>query len=235
MNRRILPEVPGSCLNREPHPLPLLQAALPKMKITRVRAYAPPDRNPLFNQSNTVVTIETDAGITGIGESGTPIRLTSAGRLMGGDPQYVKKLWQDMSRSFFCPPGRKKTGCPRCHSSLALWDLKGKVLGLPVHDLLGGATRSLLRVLQHRRNRSGIQPGMSLVESGRCHMGRAGYRCFRMGAADSPINTTYNTHQKVDQTYDECVQVREGVGKNGDWCIRFTSVSISLTPCAAPI
>ena len=49
---------------------PLLYAALPKMKIRRVRAYAPPNPNPLFNQADTVVTIETDAGITGIGEGG---------------------------------------------------------------------------------------------------------------------------------------------------------------------
>ena len=41
------------------------------MKITRVRAYLPPNPNPLFNQSDVVVTIETDAGITGIGEGGS--------------------------------------------------------------------------------------------------------------------------------------------------------------------
>lgn len=45
-------------------------AALPKMKITRVRAYLPPNPNPLINQSDVVVTLETDAGITGIGEGG---------------------------------------------------------------------------------------------------------------------------------------------------------------------
>jgi hypothetical protein len=47
------------------------RAALPKMKITRVRAYRPPNPNPLFNQSDVVVTVETDAGITGIGEGGS--------------------------------------------------------------------------------------------------------------------------------------------------------------------
>ena len=45
--------------------------ALPKMKITRVRAYLPPNPNPLFNQSDVVVAVETDAGITGIGEGGS--------------------------------------------------------------------------------------------------------------------------------------------------------------------
>ena len=46
--------------------IPFAHASLPKMKITRIRGFAPPNPNPLFNQSNTVVTIETDAGITGI-------------------------------------------------------------------------------------------------------------------------------------------------------------------------
>ena len=45
-------------------------AELPKAKITRVRIYRPPDLNPLFNQSNMVVTVETSIGITGLGEGG---------------------------------------------------------------------------------------------------------------------------------------------------------------------
>src|SRR5947208_13980183 len=87
--------------------LPLLRAALPKMKVTRVRAYAPPNPNPLFNQADTVVTIETDAGLTGVGEGGFPDALKQcAGRLIGQDPPHIERLWQDMSRSFFYPPGR---------------------------------------------------------------------------------------------------------------------------------
>jgi len=70
------------------------QAAPGKMKITRVRAYQPPNPNPLFNQSDVVVTIETDAGVTGIGEGGSPDTLAqSAGRLIGRDPHYIERLW----------------------------------------------------------------------------------------------------------------------------------------------
>src|SRR5579859_7830649 len=117
-------------------------AAIPKMKITRVRAYAPPNLNPLFNQSNMVITVETDAGITGIGEGGSKDTIEQcAGRLIGKDPQYIEKLWQDMYRSFFYPPGREKM-----HGlgalDLALWDIKGKTLGLPVHKVLGGMVRN---------------------------------------------------------------------------------------------
>jgi L-alanine-DL-glutamate epimerase-like enolase superfamily enzyme len=49
--------------------------------------------NPLFNQADTVVTIETDAGITGIGEGGFPDTLKQcAGRLIGQDPQHIERL-----------------------------------------------------------------------------------------------------------------------------------------------
>src|SRR5438445_7070880 len=89
--------------------VPSAKAALPKMKITRVRIYEPPNPNPLFNQSDLVVTVETDGGITGIGEGGSKDTLAQcAGRLIGQDPHYIERLWQDMSRSFFYPPGREK-------------------------------------------------------------------------------------------------------------------------------
>jgi galactonate dehydratase len=68
-------------------------ASLPKMKITRVRAYLPPNPNPLFNQSDMVVTIETDTGIIGVGEGGSKDLLEqSAGRLIGRDPAYRTAL-----------------------------------------------------------------------------------------------------------------------------------------------
>src|SRR2546426_2323145 len=111
-------------------------ASLPKMKITRVRAYLPPNPNPLFNQSDVVVTVETNAGITGIGEGGAKDTLSqSAGRLIGRDPQHIEHLWQDMNRAFFYPAGRERTHAIGA-LDLALWDIKGKVQGLPVHELL---------------------------------------------------------------------------------------------------
>jgi L-alanine-DL-glutamate epimerase-like enolase superfamily enzyme len=66
----------------------------------------------------------------------------------------------------------------------------------------------------------GIQRGMGLKERAQLTIA-AGYRAFRMGAADAPANTTYNTHERIDQLALDCAQVREGVGKNGDWCVDF--------------
>jgi galactonate dehydratase len=195
-------------------------SAVPAMKITRVRVYSPPSPNPLFNQSDLVVTIETDVGITGIGEGGSPDSLKqSAGRLIGKDPQFIERLWQDMSRSFFYPPGREKEDAIGA-LDLALWDIKGKVLNMPVHELLGGMARNYCECYNTAGIIPGIHPGMSVKERARLTI-EAGYRAFRMGAADQPINTVYNTRERVNQLYDECAQAREGVGKNGDWAVDF--------------
>jgi len=87
---------------------PTAPAAIPKMKITRIRAYLAPQPNTLFNQSNIVIGIETDAGLTGIGEGGSHDTIEQcAGRLIGQDPSRSEHLWQDMYRAFFYPPGRE--------------------------------------------------------------------------------------------------------------------------------
>src|SRR6201993_4351098 len=184
--------------------LPLLQAALPKMKITRIRAYAPPNPNPLFNQADTVVTIETDAGITGVGEGGFPDALKQcAGRLIGQDPQYIERLWQDMSRSFFYPPGREKEHALGA-LDLALWDIKGKVQKLPVHEVLGGMVRNYCELYNTAGVIPGVHPGMSIKERAQLTI-EAGYRAFRMGAADRPANTTFNTHIQINQLQEDCI------------------------------
>jgi len=197
------------------------QAALPKMKITRVRAYAPPNPNPLFNQADTVVTIETDAGITGIGEGGFADTLKQcAGRLIGQDPQHIERLWQDMSRSFFYPPGREKEDALGA-LDLALWDIRGKALKLPVHELLGGTVRNYCECYNTAGSVPGVTPGMSVKERAALTI-KAGYRAFRMDAASQGRgSSTYNTRERVLKVAEDCAQAREGVGPNGDFCIDF--------------
>src|SRR5881394_1258789 len=84
----------GACVARPK----ISEAALPKAKITKVNIYDPPNPNRLFNQSNMVVTVETDAGITGIGEGGARDTLEQcAGTLIA------------RIRSVSKPSGRKPT------------------------------------------------------------------------------------------------------------------------------
>src|SRR5947199_7631890 len=101
---------------------PPAAAAIPKMKVTRVRVWSPPNPNPLFNQSDMVVPVETDAGITGIGEAGTPDLLVQcARRVIGQDPSRIEHPWQDMFRAFFYPPGRERMDALGA-IDLAHWD-----------------------------------------------------------------------------------------------------------------
>ena len=220
MNRRLflksMAAVGATALSR----YPLLQAAMPKMKITRIRAYQPPNPNPLFNQADTVVTIETDAGITGIGEGGFADTLRQpAGRLIGQDPQFIERLWQDVHRSYFYPPGREKE---HAHGALdmALWDIRGKVMKLPVHQILGGMARNYCECYNTGGAIAGVTATTPLKERAAATIA-AGFRAFRMGAADTPANTTFNTRAKVLELREHARAVREGVGKDGDWCVDF--------------
>ena len=196
-------------------------AELPKAKVTRVRIYRPPELNPLFNQSNMVVTVETSVGITGIGEGGTKDTLEQcAGTLIGRNPFQTEALWQEAYIAWFYPPGREKAHALGA-LDLALWDIKGKALGLPVHELLGGTARDYCECYAT----GGIPPPnakpgapVPLKDRARSTM-EAGYRAFRMGPADVPVGGVYDTRSVVRQVTQDCRDVREAVGPGGNWCI----------------
>jgi L-alanine-DL-glutamate epimerase-like enolase superfamily enzyme len=194
-------------------------AELPRGKITRVRMFAPPEPNPLFNQSNLVCTVETDMGITGVGEGGSKDTLEQcAGTLIGKDPFKIEAIWQEMFIAWFYPPGREKTHALGA-MDLALWDIKGKALKVPVHEILGGAVRNYCECYGTTTVAPSGRPA-TLRDRAKAAMD-AGYRAFRMGAADVPVGGVYNTHDMVRTTILQCKEAREGVGSKGDWCIDF--------------
>jgi L-alanine-DL-glutamate epimerase-like enolase superfamily enzyme len=214
----------------------LAEAALPKAKITRVKIYEPPNLNRLFNQSTMICTVETDIGITGIGEGGSKDTLEQcAGTLIGKNPFRIEAIWQEMYIAWFYPPGREKIHALGA-LDMALWDIKGKALKLPVHELLGGAVRNHLECYGTAGLPGGPRPGeakgtgaqagqgqrprMSLRERARATM-EAGYRAFRMGAGDTAVGGVFNTHERVRKVAADCKEAREGVGPDGDWCIDF--------------
>jgi len=196
------------------------RADLPKAKITRVRLYRPPNLNPLFNQSNMLVTVETDIGITGLGEGGAKDTLEQcAGTLIGKNPFRIETIWQEAYIAWFYPPGREKTHALGA-LDLALWDIKGKVLNVPVHELLGGTARDYCECYLTGAAPPGTDPKLSLRERARATI-EAGYRAFRMGAGDVPIGDVFDTRAIVRRIEQECREAREGVGPGGDWCIDF--------------
>ena len=171
-----------------------------------------------------VVTVETDIGITGIGEGGAKDTLEQcAGTLIGKNPFRIESIWQEMYIAWFYPPGREKIHALGA-LDMALWDIKGKALKLPVHELLGGAVRDHCECYGTGGGGGGRRgPGaapMSLRDRAKATM-EAGYRAFRMGAGDTQVGGVFNTHERVRKVAADCKEAREGVGPNGDWCIDF--------------
>ena len=195
----------------------IAHAALPKMKITRIRYYDSPLSRAMFNQSQNVVTVETDQGITGIGEGGSrDLVRDCADLLIGEDPTRIDRCWQMMLRGKFYPAGREKLDAMGA-IDLALWDIKGKALGVPVYELLGGRSHDHIECYATAFPSQG-----SLVETARACM-EAGFRAYRTSVSDPDPDqgTRFNSRLMVQKTYEQCKQIREGVGKKGDWAIDY--------------
>lgn len=190
-------------------------AAPAPMKITRIRFYHDPKSRPMFNQSSHIVTVETDQGITGIGEGGSKDSVEQcAAMLIGEDPFRIEHLWQLMYRGYFYPAGREKLHALGA-LDLALWDIKGKALGVPVYDLLGGPTREHIECYSTAFPSKG-----ALRETARACM-EAGFRAFRISMAGPQGEAPFDAREMVRKTVEQCREVREGVGKDGDWAIDF--------------
>ena len=205
---------------RAPEPLQRAASGLPAAKITGIRLYQGPNVMPLqipLLQSSMVVAIDTDIGITGIGEGGTLDTITPcAGRLIGKNPFEITRIWQDMYRAYHYPPVRE-----RLHAmgalDLALWDLKGKALNVPVYELLGGMTRNYLECYT-TTFRGG---GTTLQERAAACM-EAGWRYFRFDAASlTGGTTTYDARERVVKVAADCRAAREGVGPAGNFAVDF--------------
>ena len=199
-------------------------AALPKAKITRVRIYRPPTLNPLFNQSNMVVTVETDIGITGIGEGGAKDTLEQcAGTLIGKNPFRIDAIWQEMYIAWFYPPGREKTHALGA-LDLALWDIKGKALKRPRARAARRQRARLLRVLCDRRRDAPGRTGRNAAEPERPRAGRRWRPATgRSGWArpNRPSATSTTRTQACGRWRRTAKRCAKAVGPDGNWCIDF--------------
>ena len=161
------------------------------------------------------MTVETDQGITGIGEGGAKDTIAQcAGFIIGENPMRIDHLWQMMFRGMFYPPGREKLDALGA-IDLALWDIKGKALGVPVYELLGGMARDHVECYSTAFPKKG-----SLKESARACI-EAGFRAFRYSTADPPDGRAFNSREMVRKTFANCQEIREGVGRDGDWALDY--------------
>jgi galactonate dehydratase len=105
-----------------------------------------------------IVEILTDGGVTGIGEAAIAYGLGGtavAGMVkdlaerivVGRDPARIEELWSEMyDHSFWAKGGGPIVFAAMSGIEQALWDIKGKTLGVPVYELLGGRMCDALRV-----------------------------------------------------------------------------------------
>ena len=103
-----------------------------------------------------LVKVETDSGIYGLGEAG--MRYWGAAiesavdhlseLVVGQDPFSTERIWQQLwRRSFF--PASGAYACAVSAIDIALWDIKGKALEMPVYKLLGGPVRDRVVCYPH--------------------------------------------------------------------------------------
>ncbi len=110
-----------------------------------------------------LVFVETSAGLVGIGESGLqrrPHAVDGAVRhlskwLIGQNPDNIEHLWQRMFRGGFYP-ARDASLAAISAIDIALWDLRAKSLGVPLYQILGGATRSSVECFYRPTDAPGI-------------------------------------------------------------------------------
>jgi galactonate dehydratase len=194
------------------------------MKITKVQ--------PLLVDRFCYVRIETDAGITGIGESGTwgqleasAASITKYGEyLVGKDPRPIEHHWNVMLRANHFTGGAINGAVSAI--DIALWDIKGKLHGVPVYELLGGKMRHKARLYGHVKGRSIetlLGEAKRLKAEGFTAIGHLN------PLLDEDESTPYyKSHaDKIGTAIDNVRRLREAVGPDVDLCIE---IHRRLTP-----
>ena len=178
------------------------------MKITNVKSF-------VSASGHFFVKVETDAGIYGVGEGGLRRRSLALAEvvrsfepfLIGADPFRIEYLWQVMFRGGFFPGGVVQSAAVSA-VDIALWDIKGKALNVPVYELLGGRTRDKVACYPH--NGGGTID--ALVEN--CRKTHAdGWKFVRWGLADDTGATgNFEPRRAVQHGLAQAQAVRQALG-----------------------
>ena len=205
------------------------------MLVTKVKTFnISSDNQPGFF----IVKVETDEGIYGLGEIGIrnwsgsiqyAIDQLSHLYLIGQNPFSTERIWQQMFRGGFFPADSVYS-CAISALDIALWDIKGKSLNMPLYELLGGPTRDKVIVYPHNN----IEDVDLLVEDCKSHVSE-GWRFLRWGVpgTDSKDPSILDPAKAMDLTEQQIASVREAVGYDVHICLDFhtrldTADSIAL-------
>jgi galactonate dehydratase len=203
------------------------RGAKPAVAITDLMAHAV--REPAGQRTYVLVTVKTDAGVTGVGETiASPDPHTAVQRvlaykphLLGQDATAAEAVRQVLRGA----AGTLGAGAAETQAAvnMALWDVLGKLSKAPVYELCGGPTRTKARALAHLHGSSEGQLKDSLQRAR-----QAGYRAYlvRLPAADEPPRgrTFYARSVRLLES------LRQAAGDDADFVL---DCGGRLTPAAA--
>jgi galactonate dehydratase len=181
------------------------------------------------------VQVHTDAGITGLGESGAWGFLEASAAavetfkryLIGQDPLRIEHHWQYMYRwTHF--RGAAIMGALSA-IDIALWDIAGKHFGVPVYQLLGGKTRDKARVYYHVLGETKQELIQGCIDARNAGFTAVGHLTPFL---DEPRERPYfKTHtDKMRDAIETVARYREAVGDDVDLCVE---IHRRLTPAEA--
>lgn len=184
------------------------------MKITKLTLYKVPPRW-LF------LKIETDEGYIGWGEpvvEGKAETVASAVKEMGDyiiglDPRNIEDIWQMLYRAGFYRGG------PVLMSAMsgidqALWDIKARVLNIPIYDLLGGPVRNKMKVycwIGGDRPNDAANQALAKIDEG--------YKTIKMNGTEN--QEFIDTYSSIDDCLKRVAAIREAAGYDLDIAIDF--------------
>ncbi len=211
-----------------PSPAPRAERIQGSIRITRLETI-------LVQPRWLFLKVHTDEGIVGLGEPITEGRaLTCAAAvkeiepyLVGKDPRRVVHHWQAIYRHAFYRGGPILTSA-LSGIDMALWDIKGKALGVSVYELLGGPTRDRVRVYAHARTIDAVKQQKA-----------QGFTAFKTGPYLSRRATNgrawsrfVETPDFVKKSADAFAELRAAVGDDCDIGIDFHG---AISPATAKL
>ncbi len=180
------------------------------MKITEVECL-------VLDRAHPFVRVHTDEGITGIGEcfrrqpqvTRMLVEKLLGPSLLGKDPLDTEVRWRDMARAGSALELGGAIFCAIAGLDIALWDIKGKALGMPIYRLLGGKVRDTVPVYA-----SSLRRDLTPLEEARraASFVEQGYSAYKLhsavpGAIDDPADGTLDTVREVRAAVGDDVDI----------------------------
>ena len=180
------------------------------MKITAIKPYAA----WIGHRNQLIVKVETDEGVHGWGESGLSGREKAVVGaiehyrefLLGRNAFDIGAIWQELYRSQYFEGGRVLQAAISA-IDIALHDIKGKALGVPVYELLGGKQRDRIPTFAS----TSLPPGEAMLEQAKELMDR-GWTTVRFFPEGQNERDIFEPRESIGKTAKWMVKAREVLG-----------------------